>query len=98
MKAYWGSGGIVPRILDLCTTWRWVVSFKPLPLYPQVQSLWNPLVRRLGGPQSRSEHGGEEKNSQPLPGLEAPVMPPEYGVEVLTSWLVADLFIRLIYI
>jgi hypothetical protein len=29
------------------------------------------LDRRLGGPQSRSGHsGGEEKNSQPLPGLE----------------------------
>jgi hypothetical protein len=29
------------------------------------------LDRRLGGPQSWSGHnGGEEKNSQPLPGLE----------------------------
>jgi hypothetical protein len=33
------------------------------------------LVRRLGGPQSRSERGGEEKNSQPLPGLEPPIQP-----------------------
>jgi hypothetical protein len=22
MKTYWGSGGIAPRILDLCTRWR----------------------------------------------------------------------------
>jgi hypothetical protein len=29
-----------------------------------------PLCRRLGGPQSRSEGGGEEKNSQSLPGVE----------------------------
>jgi hypothetical protein len=29
-----------------------------------------PLDRRLGGPQSRSERDGEEKNSQPLPGIE----------------------------
>jgi hypothetical protein len=29
-----------------------------------------PLDRRLGGPQSRSGRGGEEKNSQPPPGLE----------------------------
>jgi hypothetical protein len=36
-----------------------------LPLYPQVKSPWYPLDRRLGGPQSRSERGGEEKNSQP---------------------------------
>jgi hypothetical protein len=29
-----------------------------------------PLDRRLGGPQSRSEHSIEEKNSQSLPGIE----------------------------
>jgi len=28
------------------------------------------LDRRLGGPQSRSGRGGEEKNSQPPPGKE----------------------------
>jgi hypothetical protein len=31
-----------------------------------------PLYRRLGGPQSRSGRGGEQKNSQILPGLEPP--------------------------
>jgi hypothetical protein len=35
-----------------------------------------PLDRRLGGPQSRSGRSGEEKNSQPLPGLEPPVIQP----------------------
>jgi hypothetical protein len=30
----WGSGGIDPRFLDLGTSWRWVVSFTPRPLYP----------------------------------------------------------------
>jgi hypothetical protein len=30
------------------------------------------LDRRLDGPQSRSGRGGEEKNSQPLPGIESP--------------------------
>jgi hypothetical protein len=34
MKRYWASGGIAPRILDLGTRWRWVVSFTPRPLYP----------------------------------------------------------------
>jgi hypothetical protein len=29
-----------------------------------------PLHRRLGGPQIRSRRGGEEKNSQPPPGIE----------------------------
>jgi len=33
------------------------------------------LDRRLGGPQSESGHGDEEKNSQPLPGLQPPDHP-----------------------
>jgi hypothetical protein len=35
---------------------------------------WYPLDRRLGVPQSRSGRGGEEKNSQRLPGLEPPII------------------------
>jgi hypothetical protein len=65
-----GSGGIVPRILHLGTRFRWVVSFTPRPIYPQRKSTWYPLDRRLGGSQSRSGRGGEEKNSQSLPGFE----------------------------
>jgi hypothetical protein len=34
------------------------------------------LDRWLGGPQSRSGRGGEENNSQPLPGLELPIIQP----------------------
>jgi hypothetical protein len=34
-----------------------------------------PLDRRLGGFQSRSGRGDEEKNSQPLPGFESPDHP-----------------------
>jgi hypothetical protein len=70
MKTNWGRGGIAPRILDLSTRWRWVGSFTPGPLHPQGKSTWYPLDRRLSGPQSRSGHGGEEKNSQPPPGIE----------------------------
>jgi hypothetical protein len=65
MKTYWGSGGIVPYILDLGTRRRWVVSFTPRPLYPQGKCPWYPLDRRWGGPQSHSGHGGEEKYSHP---------------------------------
>jgi hypothetical protein len=36
----------------------------------QVKSRRYPLDRRLGGHQSRSGHDGEEKNSQPPPGIE----------------------------
>jgi hypothetical protein len=41
---------------------------------PQGESPRYPLNRRLGGPQSRFGRGGEEKNSQPLPGLEPPII------------------------
>jgi len=61
MKAYWKSGGIAPRLLDLDTRWRWVLNFKPRSLYPQGKSRWA---------RSQSERGGEGKNSQPLLGLE----------------------------
>jgi hypothetical protein len=40
------------------------------------KSTWYPLARRLGGPQSRFGRGGEEKNSQPLPGIETPIIQP----------------------
>jgi hypothetical protein len=63
MKAYWGSGCTAPRILDLGTRWRLVVSFTPYPFYPQIKRSWYPFDRRLGGPHSRSGHGGEQKNS-----------------------------------
>jgi hypothetical protein len=69
MKTYWGSGGIAPHILDLDTRWSWVVSFTFRQLYPQGESPWYLLDRRLGGPQSRSERGCEEKNSQPSPRI-----------------------------
>jgi len=36
----------------------------------------SPRHRRLDGPQSRSGYGGKEKNSQPLPGLEPPIIQP----------------------
>jgi hypothetical protein len=41
---------------------------------PQGKSPWYPLDRRLGCPQSRSGCGGEERNSQPLQGLEPPII------------------------
>jgi hypothetical protein len=47
-----------------------VVNFTPRPLYPSAKSPRYPLDRRLGGPQRRSGHDFEEKNSQPPPGIE----------------------------
>jgi hypothetical protein len=36
----------------------------------QGKSPWYPLDMRLGGPQSHSERGDKEKNSQPPPEIE----------------------------
>jgi hypothetical protein len=76
MKVCFGSRGIAPLILDLITGWRWVVSFTPRPLYLQWKSPWYPLDKRLGGPQSQSERGGEERNFQPLLEFEPPIIQP----------------------
>jgi hypothetical protein len=76
MKAYWRIGDVAPRILDLGTRWRWVISFKSRLLYPQEKSPLYPLDKRLGGPQSRSGRGGEQKNSQLRPEVELPITQP----------------------
>jgi hypothetical protein len=54
MKTYEG-------VLDLGTSWRWVVSFTPRPLYLRGKNPPYPFDRRLGGPQSRSGRYGEVK-------------------------------------
>jgi hypothetical protein len=56
-----GSGCIDPHFLDLGISWRWVVSFMPLPLYPWVKSPRYSLDRRLVGPQRWSGRHGEVK-------------------------------------
>jgi hypothetical protein len=47
-----------------------VVTFRPRPLYPKGKGYWHPLDRRLGGLQSQSGRGGEEKNSQSPPEID----------------------------
>jgi hypothetical protein len=51
-----GSGCIDPRFLDPGSSWKWVVSFTPRPLYPRY-----PPDRGLGGLQNRSALRGEVK-------------------------------------
>jgi hypothetical protein len=70
MKAYWGVEVQLHSFFVLGTRWRWVVSFTPQPLYPQGKIPWYQLDGRLGGPQSRSGRGGEQKSSLPPPGIE----------------------------
>jgi hypothetical protein len=86
MKTYWGSGGITPHILDFGTTWRKVLSFTPRPLFSRSQNPRYPLDRRLGGPQSRSGRGDEERKSHNYPRRESnPDRPARSIVSVLTE-------------
>jgi len=80
MKTYWWSGGIVPRILNLGTRQRWMVSVKYRPLYPPGKDPQvPPLDRRQDGPQSRDRHNGGEENKTPATaGNRTPVVQPLY--------------------
>jgi hypothetical protein len=72
----------------------WVVSFTPWPLYHEEKNPWHALDRRLGGPQSRSGRGGEEKFTAPagnrtpdhparIPGLYRWAIPAPTGMIML---------------
>jgi hypothetical protein len=65
VTALCGTGHVDPRILDLGTIWRWVVSFTSWLLYPRGKRPRYPLHRSLGAPQNRSERSGDEKNPAP---------------------------------
>jgi hypothetical protein len=87
MKAYWGSGGIAPRILDLGTRWSWVVSFTPRPLCHQGQSPRRPLVTRLDGPQCRLD--AVAKRKIPSPRLESNPRSPIF--QPIAQWYTTEL-------
>jgi hypothetical protein len=70
MKTRRGVEVYLYAFFELEARWRWVASFTPRPLYPQGNSPPFPLDRRLGGPQSRSGRGGQEKSSHSPPGIE----------------------------
>jgi hypothetical protein len=65
MKAYGVVNVLIHIFLDLGISWRWMISFTPLPLYLRGKSSQYTLGRRLGGPQSRSGRPGEEKILDP---------------------------------
>jgi uncharacterized membrane protein len=69
------------RRSSLCSLLQFPGTFSLLDLTVNIDtscqkcnSMGSNKVRRLGGPQSRSGRGGEEKNSQPLPALEPPLI------------------------
>jgi hypothetical protein len=65
-EGVWGSEYIDQHFLHLGTSWRWVVSFTSLPLYPRGKSPRYPLDRRLEGLQNRSGRRAEEKILNPI--------------------------------
>jgi len=57
-----GRKGITPHILNLDTSWRWVVNFTPWSLDSKGKKPWYTLTVRLGRPQSLSGHYEEDKD------------------------------------
>jgi hypothetical protein len=53
-EGIWGSRCIDPSILDLGTSWKWVDSFTPRPLFLRRKSPQYLLDRKIGGPQNWS--------------------------------------------
>jgi hypothetical protein len=77
----YGSEGIVPRSLVLCTGWRWVFSFTPRPPYLR-KSFRYPSDRRLGVPENR--YGTSKWNNLLLLGIKLRASSP-YPVAVPTE-------------
>jgi hypothetical protein len=67
MEAYWRSGGIAPCILCLDDE---LSASRPDRFTPKERAPGTHWIGGWVGPQSRSGHGGEEKNSQSRPGME----------------------------
>jgi hypothetical protein len=67
-----------------------VVSFTSRPLYLQGKSPSYPLDRKPGKPQSQRGHSGEEKNSQPLPGIKPLIIQPrsQHYTKIILQWIV----------
>jgi hypothetical protein len=57
-------------ILNLGTSWMWVVNFTSRLIYSQGKSSPYAFYKRLDGPQIWCWSGGENRKSVPLPGIE----------------------------
>jgi len=83
-------------VLNLGTQWRWDVSCKPWPLYPQGKQPWLPLNRRLIGHLSQFRYFGEEKcilfllGIKTIPQVSSPILLVCYNLLFLFSVLSCD--------
>jgi hypothetical protein len=88
-EGVWESGGIVPRILDLCTRWRWVVSFTPGCFTPSKRT---PGTHWIGGwVGSRASLDAVVKRKIPDPYRDLipdhPALSPSvFGLEKVDQW------------
>jgi hypothetical protein len=64
-EGVWWTGCIDLHFVNPVTSWRWVVSSTPRPLYPRGKWPRYPLDRRMGGPHNRPGRRGEEKSIDP---------------------------------
>jgi hypothetical protein len=62
MKTYGGSVCMDPRILDLCNSWRRVVSFTTRPLYPGERAPDTHWIGGWMGPRTGLDAVGGEIN------------------------------------
>jgi len=63
-------GGVNLLGRNICTRWRWMVSFTLRPLYRRRKSFRYLLNRRLDGPQNQCRHFDGLQNLLRLPGIE----------------------------
>jgi hypothetical protein len=66
VKAYGGSGGLAPYVINLGARWNCMIIFTLRPLYPRGKSLRHQLNRRLVEAPPLSEGFVEEENLFPL--------------------------------
>jgi hypothetical protein len=66
-EGVWGCGCIDPHLLDLGTSWRWVVSFTYRELYPWGKSPRYTLDRMLGGRRAEEKIFGPTGTRTPTP-------------------------------
>jgi hypothetical protein len=80
-------------ILDLDTRCRWVVSFKPLPLYHRWKYSRCPLDKRSRGSQTQSGHYGVEKKLTLVRSWTPAVqlVPHRYTDWVIPAFLLSDI-------
>jgi hypothetical protein len=76
-----GTGCIDPHFLDLGTSWRWVVSFPPLPLYPRERAPGTHFIGGWADPRAGLDDM-EQWKFFTLPGLE---LPPPMDVQPVAS-------------